>query len=249
MRKVTATVLGLVLLAGFVSSCGSDDKTSDSDDSNDATTTQPDSGGGSNDFSELVAKASKANIRIVYERDGEDSITIAQNGEGKSAFTQGDSTIYTDTEADTTVSCDGTGADAECTQIPGGGVGASILTGFTNVFTGLVNLPESVFGGDVSDDTIAGRDARCITFSASSFSPLAALAGSFDGEATICVDEETGFLLKLATDDGSSTKELFIATEVGEASEDDVTPPVEPSKVTLPSIPGISIPDISIPGQ
>jgi hypothetical protein len=245
MRKMTATVLGLVLIAGFVSGCGGDD-----DDSGDAgsttpptETTRPDDGGGSNEFSDIVAKASEANIRIVYERDDEDSITIAQDGEGRSAFTDGDTTIYTDTDDNSTVSCDGTGTDAECTEIPVGGIGASILTGFTGLFTGLVNLDSSVFGGDVSSDTIAGRDARCITFSASSFSPLAALAGSLDGEATVCVDEETGFLLKLETNDGDSTKNVFLATEVGEASEEDVTPPVTPSTISLPDIPGISIPE------
>jgi hypothetical protein len=246
MRKLTATVLGLVLIAGFVSGCGGDDDSGDAGSTTPPTeTTQPDDGGGSNEFSDIVAQASEANIRIVYERDGEDSITIAQDGEGRSAFTDGDSTIYTDTDTDTTVSCDGTGADAECTEIPFGGVAASILTGFTGLFTGLVNLDSSVFGGDVSSDTIAGRDARCITFSASSFSPLAALAGSVDGEATICVDEETGFLLKLETKDDSSTKDVFLATEVGEASESDLTPPVTPStipSISLPDIPGISIP-------
>jgi hypothetical protein len=249
MRKTMATVLGLVLIAGFVSGCGGDDDNS-SGSSDTTPTTQPDDSGngdGSNEFSEIVAKASKANIRIVYERDGEDSITIAQDGEGRSAFTDGDTTIYTDTEENSTVSCDGTGADAECTEIPLGGVAASILTGFTQVFTGLVNLDSSVFGGDVSSDTIAGRDARCITFSASSFSPLAALAGSLDGEATICVDEETGFLLKLETDDGSSAKNVFLATEVGEATDEDLTPPVTPETIPDISIPDISIPDISIP--
>jgi hypothetical protein len=243
MRKTAATVLGLFLIAGLVSACGSDDNSSGSDTTS-PTTTQSDGGGGggSNEFSDAVAKASDANIRIVYERDGEDTITIAQNGEGKSAFTQGDTTIYSDTEGDSTVQCKGTGADAKCTEIPFGGVAASILNGFTSVFTGLADLPESVYGGDVSSDTIAGRDARCITFGASDFAPLRALAGSLDGEATICVDEETGFLLKLETQSGSDTKDVFLATEVGEASESDVTPPVEPSKITLPSIPGISIP-------
>jgi hypothetical protein len=249
MRKTTVTVLGLVLIAGLVAGCGGDDD--DGGDAGGTTTpsaTQPD-GGGDNEFSQIVAQAQSANIRIVYERDGEDSITIAQNGEGKSAFTQGDNTIYTDTEANSTVSCDGTGEDAECTEIPLGGAAASILTAFTGIFTGLVDLPESVFDGEVSSDTIAGRDAKCITFGAGDFTPLAALAGSIDGEATICVDEETGFLLKLQTDDGSSTKELFIATEVGEATDDDVTPPVTPTEITIPdiSIPDISIPDISIP--
>ncbi len=242
MRKMTATVLGLALIAGFVSSCGGSDD-GDAAGTTAPATTQPEDGGGSNEFSEIVAQAKKANIRIVYERDGEDSITIAQDGEGKSAYTDGDSTIYTD--GDSTVSCNGTGADAECQEIPFGGIAASLITGFTGLFTGLVSLDSSVYGGDVSSDTIAGRDARCITFRASNFSPLAALAGSLDGEATICLDEATGFLLKLETKDGSSTKDLFIATEVGEASESDVTPPVTPSTVpdiSLPDIPGISIP-------
>ena len=252
MRKMTATVIGLGLIAALVSGCSSDDNNGgDAGGTTPPTSTQPDSGGGSNDFSDIVAQASKANIRIVYERDGEDSITIAQDGEGKAAFTQGDTTIYTDSDDNSTVQCQGTGEDAECKEIPLGGIAASFLTGFTSVFTGLVNLPESVFGGDVSSDTIAGRDARCITFSASDFTPLRALAGSLDGEATVCVDEETGFLLKLETSDGSSTKDVFLATEVGEASDSDLTPPVTPSKVTIPSlsIPDITIPDISIPGR
>ena len=241
MRKLTATTLGLLLIAGLVSGCGSSDKSSGSSDTGN-TTTQPDGSGdgGSNEFSDLVAKASTANIRIVYERDGESTVTIAQDGEGKSAFTDGNTTLYTD--GDSTVSCDGTGSDATCTKIPVGGAGAGILTAFTSVFSGLTKLSSSVFGGDVSSETIAGRDAKCITFSASNFSPLAALAGSLDGEATVCVDQETGFLLKLETKDGSTTKDVFIATEVGEATDEDLTPPVTPSTISLPDIPELTTP-------
>ena len=104
MRKMTATVVGLGLIAALVSGCSSDDNNGgDAGGTTPPTSTQPDSGGGSNDFSDIVAQASKANIRIVYERDGEDSITIAQDGEGKAAFTQGDTTIYTDSDDNSTV--------------------------------------------------------------------------------------------------------------------------------------------------
>ena len=195
-------------------------------------------GGGSDDFSQLVAQASKANIKITYEQDGDKTITIAQDGNGKTAFTSDDnSTIYSD--GDTTVTCDGTGAEAECTQLPGGGaLGGSILTGFTSMFAGLTQLDSSVYGGHTSSDTIAGRDARCINFKASDFAGIAALGGSDlsdpSAEATICVDKETGFLLKLEGTSNGSSKDVFLATEVGEPSEADLTPPATPQTIPVP---------------
>ena len=124
-------------------------------------------------FSELVANASKAKIKITYTQDGDESVTIAQDGEGKTAYgTDGGSTIYSD--GDTTVLCDGTGSNATCTESPvGAGVGGSILTGFTAMFAGLSRLNSSAYGGHTSSDTIAGRDAKCITFKASDWAGLA----------------------------------------------------------------------------
>jgi hypothetical protein len=243
MRKISATVLGLLLIAGLVSACGSSDKSAES--GTPSATTQPGnsgngSGDGSNEFSDLIAKSSTANIRIVYERDGHGTVTFAQDGKGKKAVTDGDTSFYVDD--DTTVWCRGTGSDEKCSKVPFGGLAGSLLTGFTSVFTGLTKLNASAFGGDVTSDTIAGRDAKCVTFTASNFSPLESLAGSLDGDATACADVETGFLLKLETSDGSSTKRVFVATEVGEATDADLTPPVEPSTISLPDIPGISLP-------
>jgi len=57
------------------------------------------SGGGSgngNDFSGLAAQAKTANYKATYTTDGDSEITIAQDGEGKSSFLNGNSLIITD---------------------------------------------------------------------------------------------------------------------------------------------------------
>ena len=238
MRKISAAVIGLVMLVAMLAACGSSGSSKSGAGNNTTPTTQASgSGSGSNDFSQLVAQASKAKIKITYQQDGNKTITIAQDGNGKSAYTSDNSTIYSD--GSTTVTCDGTGADAKCTQLPvAGGLGSSILTVFTSLFSGLTKLDSSVYKGHVSYDTIAGRDARCITFKASDFAGFAAL-GSGDisdpsAEATICVDKETGFLLKLEEKSKGSSKDLFVATDVGEPTDADLTPPATPQTLPVP---------------
>ncbi len=238
MRKLAVSLLGLMLATSTVVACGGSSGKSGSSDTQPQVTTGDTGGDGSasDAFSQLVAQASTANIKITYAQSDGDSVTIAQDGNGKTAYQSGDSTFYTD--GDTTVSCSGTGADAECTQIPGGGaIGTSILTVFTTLFSGLAKLDSSVYSGHESSETIAGRDAQCITFKASDFAGLAAL-GSGDisdpsAEATICVDKETGFLLKLSSKSNNSTKDEFLATKVEEPTSDDFTPPVTPKTIPI----------------
>src|SRR5512146_3287918 len=121
MRKVAVSVLGLVLTASTVVSCGGSSSKSESPTDTSPQTTSADTsanGGGttSDDFSALIAEASKAKIKITYSRSNGESVTLAQDGNGKTAYLTGDSALYSD--GNTTVSCTGTGADAECTQIP-----------------------------------------------------------------------------------------------------------------------------------
>ena len=158
MRKLAVSLLGLMLATSTVVACGGSSGKSGSSDTQPQVTTGDTGGDGSasDAFSQLVAQASTANIKITYAQSDGDSVTIAQDGNGKTAYQSGDSTFYTD--GDTTVSCSGTGADAECTQIPGGGaIGTSILTVFTTLFSGLAKLDSSVYSGHESSETT--RDA------------------------------------------------------------------------------------------
>ena len=112
-------------------------------------------------------------LREAYRTDDGDSVTIAQDGKGRTSFTSGDSTIYsTDGKA---VSCDGTGPDAECIELPMGNLAGGLLTAFTSIFAGLGKIDSEVYGGELSDETIAGRSARCATFTASDFAALGGL--------------------------------------------------------------------------
>ena len=122
----------------------------------------------------------------------------------------------------------------------GGGAGGAggVAAMFTGVFTALTTLSASAYGGHTSSETIAGRDATCVTFKASDFAPLAALAGGgslgANASSTACADKKTGFALKFSTTDGSTTKEVLLATEFGASSSSDFNPPSTPQ--TLPSI-------------
>ncbi len=235
--------LVLAAAAVMLAACGGSSK------SNNATgigsnngTTKPTGGnnnsnGGSDDFSKLVANASKAKIKITYADSDGKPLTIAQDGNGRSLYSSGDSLFINDGK--NTYSCSGTAADQKCTQLPAAAGGAGNLgAAFLTVFQGLTHLDKSVYGGHVSSETIAGRDARCITFKASDFAGLAALGNDkgYDpnAQATICVDKDTGFMLRFASKSSTENKQLFEATQVGEPSDSDFTPPVTPQ--TIPTI-------------
>lgn len=183
-------------------------------------------------------------------------MTIAQDGTGNTMFQSGDSAFYTSDGK--TVSCSGTGSDAKCTDLGNmGGVGAAaagITAAFTGLYTGLTSLDKSVYSGHESSETIAGRDANCVTFKASDFGALAALASGLgdsnydaSAQAKICVDKETGFLLQWgASSDNGNNKDFLVATEVGESSPSDFQPPSTPEtipKITLPG--GITVPGLN----
>jgi len=252
VRRITVALLAVCLGLGVLAGCGggSDDSGKGTSD----TTEAPDGDGGDsgadNPLAELASKAGDARFKITYRTDEGDEITIARDGTDRSSFTTGGNTLYSiDGKS---VSCDGTGPDAECTELPLGNIAGGVLTAFTAIFEGLTKVDSDVYGGTLSDATIAGRDARCATFSASDFAPLGGLGGGdFDpsAEAVICVDAETGILLRLGTKTGEGAKELLEATAVSEPADADFEPPTTPK--TIPGLPdGITIPSIpQIPGE
>jgi hypothetical protein len=259
MRKLVALFLvAIVLLAA----CGSSKKNSgpartnnSGNEPNGSATT----GAGNGEFSALLANASKASVKITYKDHDGKSVTIAQDGNGKSLYESNGSLLITTKDA--TISCDGTDASAKCVQLSTGGaysgIGASFLTSFLAIYRGLAHLDSSIYGGHTSSDNIAGRDAKCVTFKASDYAGLSAISGDKDydqnAQATVCVDSETGFLLKLANSSSGAEKDELVATAVSTPSDADFNPPSTPEtipqagQITLPG--GGTVPNITLPGQ
>src|SRR4029077_10777644 len=129
---------------------------------------------------------------------------------------------------------------ATCTDL--GTTGASLMTGltalFTSAYTGLASLNSSVYAGHTSSETIAGRDATCVTLKASDFtgSALGALANKVAGDASVesCVDKSAVYLLKNAPSVNGQSPNECLAPAAGPSSPSDFVPPATPG--TTPSI-------------
>lgn len=263
MRRMAVGLTAGILVATLVlAACGSSNKSTTGSSATNSSSggNGGSSSGGSNQYSQLVTQASKANVKVTYNDSSGKATTYAQDGHGKWSYTSGDSqTIYDGTN---TISCSGTGSSASCTQISGGGgLGAGFVQAFTAVFAALANLPSTaVSSTSNSSQTIAGHDANCSTIKSSDFmsaiAGLASAAGkkvSGNASATVCLDKSTGWMLKFSTSDGTTTTDELTATSFGTSSDSDFTPPVTPQTmptVTLPgggTIPQYTLPNVSTP--
>jgi hypothetical protein len=221
-------MIGVVGAAVVLAACGGSANTSNST--------------GSGSLSALARKYSAARVKVTYRAGTGPTLTFAQNGHGKTVFGWGISTVYADGK--TSVSCVGTGATAKCSQLGTYGglssLGASTLTA---VFSNLASALSSLRNGHLSTQTIAGRTASCATFKAADVSAqLGALGRAFgqtgttgyapNDTATICVDQQTGFLLQFTTTKQGHQTGLA-ATSFAVPSDRDFTPPGTPQ--TLPS--------------
>jgi len=220
------------------------------------------SGTGNSDFDNLVSQYAKANVKVTYTSSDGSTITVAQDGNGKSAFTSNGSTIYTDGKS--TVSCDGTGSSAKCTDLGslGSSVGGTLGSSFSAIFAALAGMLRQLGVGNKSSTNIAGRDATCETYKASdvvsklggiSLFKGAANSSDYDPNdtATICVDNQTGFVLRVEDTKKGAKESVFEATSFSTPTSSDFTPPVTPQtvpKVSLP--PGVTLPPgITLPGS
>ena len=229
MRRIFVT-----LAAGALSACGSDDKTSAEKavsslaDAAKKGTSGDSGSSGDSKLDALIAKQKKANIFVTY-KNGDNEFSVAQDGKGNSVYISGGTTTIS-TKDGQMISCTDTEEDAQCIEAnsSGAGDGTSFMQGF-GAYTALLSQLGSTGLADVktTSTTIADRDATCATLSASAM--LKGIAGEDvdNSKTTICVDDETGFFLKLegAGDDG------IVATEVRDATADDFKPPVEPKTI------------------
>jgi hypothetical protein len=257
MRRFLALILAGTLGTFGLAACGGDDddsgapttgERSDADSSDDTADDETDgteaSGGeGADELRALLEKQSKARIKVTYvttDADGtETEMTIAQDGKGRTAIIADGSLMIAG--PDGTISCDGTGSDASCTQMPDGlgELGMLGLTMFTSIGQGMLEGIDELDGVDTERDEVAGRDAICVDWDGSSLLGLLGDLGEStddvpaDGKVRVCIDEETGFLLEFSGEgDGDSFS--LIATEVGEPDDSDFEPPSTPE--TMPDL-------------
>jgi hypothetical protein len=236
MRKFTILFVAAAIV---VAGCGGSSKKSTPAGSNTGTTAKggtnnTTAGSGDSEYDKLVDKASKARIRVTYKTSGsggQDSfLTLSQDGTGKVAYftDDGDSQVIVD--GDTYINCSNVKTTAECTQ-SSGAVGKAYAGAFTALFAAplaAITAAKGVSGfGDTSSETIAGRDASCVS--------LNYLAGKWKS----CADKETGILLKWGASSGGEGG-TFEATEVGDPKDSDFTPPATPT--TTPDISDLTIP-------
>lgn len=248
-RSWTPILLAVALLVG-ASACGGD---GDDDASTDAAspttsgagdeTTDPTTG--DERIDDLIERARESTFRIVYETGDGDRIVLAQDPP-RYAFLQGDSGTYQTADGEA-VTCSGIDdpESAECTILP---VAGDFLTqGFTTVFGGAFAAiviaaaeDDALFGTvELTDEQLLGRDAKCARFDPGS-APFIPATGTWQ----VCVDEETGAVLRSSgTDPDGNRTDVIEAVEFGDPDDDELDPPAEPVEITIPPLPdGITIP-------
>ena len=230
-KKLVITITALALL---IAACGGGGDKKDADSSGNSSKSSEgsdagDSGGDSgatDEIDALLKEYQKAKIKITYKKPDGSEMTIAQDGKGKVAYIEGDSATYVSDGK--TVTCSGRGTDQTCTEVDSS-LGSLYTTGVFGmwgaVFQGVKSLP----GVKVSSERIAGRDAKCITWDPSAITRALGGDSSSGEKGTMCVDEKSGFVLKI--DDSSSSSSNLEAVSVGDPSDRDFEPPVTPETV------------------
>ena len=196
------------------------------------------SGGGS-DYAKLVEKASKARFRVTYQTSTggstNSSLTVSQDGTGKIAYFTNNGDDQTIADGDKYTTCNNVKTTPKCTQISGA-AGQGTVSAFTSLLAGPAAAVQAakVSGGfgNTSSETIAGRDATCVSID------------YIGAKWKSCADKQTGILLKWETSSGGSGGGL-VATEAGDPKDSDFTPPATPE-----TVPSVSLPSgYTIPGQ
>jgi hypothetical protein len=230
-------VIGVLAASLALAACGSSSKSG----SGGGTTTTA-GGGSASDLSALASKAKTSAFKVTYKTSGGGTITIAQDGNGKESILQ-DGKLYI-VDGSTVIACDGTTASATCRDLGRGGKATTdaLTATMTAAYRALETLKSSVFNGQTTSETIAGRDATCVTARASDMTGIfGAIADRLAPDASfgICVDKATGALLRVSGGTSSSS-DILVATEFGEPSDSDFQPPSTPKPA--PTVPQLTIP-------
>lgn len=241
-QVLIALAVGAVLLAG----CGGDDTAdetgatdtptpvdADDDSADDAEATDDDTDEAlqSSDFADLANRGFASEARVTYElqQDGEDPQTMVLSSDGEqTAWLMPDGRMITRPDG-TSIFCDESGQQAQCFEMGGEGqagpmAGASPFFGMATAFQdGVESFPGF---SNTGSEEIAGRSATCGTFEPTQFA-----TGQDVGEATLCLDDDTGVMLRYEARDPEGTANSIEATEVGEPEASDFEPPAEPRRL------------------
>jgi hypothetical protein len=238
MSKFLIGVLGATLA---LAACGSSSKSGSSGSS---TTTA--GGGNGNAVSSLVEKSKTSAFKVTYKTSTGDTITIAQDGKGKESVVKGDQLYIND--GSTIISCDGTTSTATCRELGDEGKSTyeSVTSAITDAAGAIARLgSSSLLNGQTSSETIAGRDATCVTVNATDMTgALGAIARGLGATASgsVCADNETGALLKVSGGSGDHSTDVFVATNFDQPSDSDFQPPSTPRPA--PTVPSFTVPTI-----
>lgn len=236
-RIVSVAVIAALTLAA--AACGDGDTTAGTPTSPTATgdgspapsptgTAAEPTGDATQGFATLAERGFEARARVSYRVTSagtEETLTFSSDGQRTAILYPGGRVIVTAEGA--TIACI-TEGPAQCFEFPQAAGGAQNLAGaFAGPFVGLATAFESdaavVPGFSLTGERdIAGRTATCATFD-----PSRLAVGTTGGEATLCVDADTGLILlyEVTAEDGSWRME---ALEVGEPSDEDFEPPAPP---------------------
>jgi hypothetical protein len=230
-------LIGVLAASLAVAACGSSSKSG----SNSGSTTTV-SSGSANDLSELASKSKTSAFKVTYKTSNGSTITIAQDGNGKESIVQ-DGNLYI-IDGESVIRCDGTTSTATCRDLGHGGKATTdaLTATLSAAYRALETLQSSVFNGQTTSETIAGRDATCVSAKAADMTGIfGAIADRLAPDASfgICVDKATGALLKVSGGTSSSS-DILVATEFAEPTDSDFQPPSTPK--TVPTIPQLTIP-------
>ena len=188
---------------------------------------------GNSDLDALLQKSKTANVKVTYKSDkSSDTFTQVQH-DGNTAFITGNSGFYT--VDGKTYTCQDLNTQPACVAMPSiGGVNpaSAATTGFFGVYAALFSASSSFasriagLSKTTSNETIAGRDAKCVTLDGSAFGE--------SGSITACIDSETGVFLKGSTSTSAGAGGSIEATSFAKSTADDVKLPAQPT-----SIPGM----------
>jgi hypothetical protein len=224
MRGFVASCAAVILAAAVLAACGGGNGHHPSAPSTPAGGSSP----ATNSLSQLVANANQQKFKITYVDGGGNRQSYEQDGNGDSVSgSAGSLTFVTKTSA---TICDQTSGAYQCTQSPISPDAAA------NPFSGVVTAFQSQLSalggryGSQSTTTIAGREAQCVTFSATDFEgsvdATTAPASAGQPSYSYCIDTVTGVTLKVAVTDasGKQTTSLLV-TNFALPKASDFTPP------------------------
>jgi len=231
--SIAGALLAAVLVFAATACSGDDDASGASDQSTSTptdaptsggtdTTAPPDTAGLTPDLGNILQRQQDAVVKVTY-RLGDDTFTIAQDG-NKRAVTSGSSMSIVTPER--SIDCSDLDTKPVCLEVPEG-VSSLVSLGlnfYDQVAQGLAAAGDAIPPIPTTQETVAGRSAVCAEGDADTLLPgLSSTLEPRPGETIrACVDSDTGFILVYET---SGNADDLVATEVTKPRASDFEPP------------------------